>query len=440
MHQSIAKNSILTFTTRLLMSLVLGINGLLLARFLGPMGRGQYALIVLVPAVAALIFNFGLSTSNAYFMSSGAIAFSKIFGFVILYVPGVGIIGILLTNLFASIYLKFYPDVPIGLFRLGSFGIFSVILFTNMLSLFQGQSDFKRFNLINALNPFLFLISFSLGAIFLKAKLLGAVISYLIGFSVSGLAGFLFLRKQITPVFKISLQDLRQMFRYSSRVAVAEIVTFLNYRFDMFLVGYFLGAKAVGFYAVAVLVAETLWYLSSSVGTVLLPTFGRMSSDERLAVLTRVLRHIFWISVFMIAILFLFDSSLIKIVFGSKFMPSVRALRGLYLGVIALSVGKIISSYILSLGKSPVTMRIALAGFGLNLALNLWWIPRIGILGAALASTAAYSLMLILDVYWLWQNRHPRFVDLLVPQIDDFKFYLRLIQKGWVQIADRSRN
>ena len=438
MHQSIAKNSLLTFGTRLLMFLVQGVNGLLLARILGPTGRGQYALIILVPTVAALIFNFGLSTSNAYFISSGKISFPKMFGTALLWVSIMGTAGILLTNGLAPIYLKFYPEVPLPLFRLGSAGILLILLFNNSLTLFQGRSDFKRFNLINFLNPLLFLIGFLLLVVFLKFKLTGAIFSYLIGFGGAALAGLFFLLKQAKPVVHAPVQHLKKIARYSSHVAVAEIVTFLNYRFDMFLVGYFLGAKAVGLYAVAVLIAETLWYLSSSVGTVLLPAFGTMPSNERIAVLTRVLRHIFWISVVMIAILFLIDYPLVKGLFGAKFLPSVLALRGLYAGVIALSLAKIISSYILSLGKPAVTMRIALAGFALNLSLNLWWIPQIGILGAALASTAAYGFMLILDLHWLWQNSHPQLGDLLVPKGDDLKFYGRMIQKGWAQIAGRT--
>ncbi|NOY76711.1 MAG: flippase [Calditrichaeota bacterium] len=438
MRSSIAKDSLMTFGTRLLMFLVQGINGLLLARLLGPTGRGQYALIVLVPTVAALIFNFGLSTSSAYFVSSGKIPFPKMFGTVLLWVSITGTAGILLTNGLAPVYLKFYPEVPLPLFRLGSAAILLILLFNNSLTLFQGRSDFKRFNLINGLNPFLFLMGFLLLVVVLKFKLTGAVFSYLIGLGGAALAGFFLLLKQAKPVVRAPVQHLKKIVRYSSRVAVAEIVTFLNYRFDMFLVGYFLGAKAVGLYAVAVLIAETLWYLSSSVGTVLLPAFGTMTSHERMAVLTRVLRHIFWISVAMIAILFLIDYPLVKGLFGAKFLPSVLALRGLYVGVIALSLAKIISSYILSLGKPAVTMRIALAGFALNLSLNVWWIPKIGILGAALASTAAYSLMLLLDVLWLWQNSRPRLSDLLVPKRDDFRFYGRLIQKGWMQIAGRT--
>ena len=434
------KNSFITFSTRLVIFGLQIIIGLLLARLLGPTGRGQYALIILVPTVVALVFNFGLSTSSAYFISSGKIPFRKMFGTVLLWVSIMGTAGILLTNALAPLYLKLYPEVSLPLFRLGTAGILLVLPFANSLTLFQGQSDFKRFNLINFLNPFLFLIGFLLLVVFLKFKLTGAIFSYLIGFGGAALAGILLLLKQGKPVLHSSLHHLKKIVHYSSRVAVAEIVTFLNYRFDMFLVGYFLGAKAVGLYAVAVLIAETLWYLSSSVGTVLLPAFGAMSSTERLAVLTRVLRHIFWISVLMIAILFLIDYPLVKALFGAKFLPSVRALRGLYAGVIALSLAKIISSYILSLGKPAVTMRIALAGFALNLSLNLWWIPRIGILGAALASTAAYGLMLILDLRWLWKKSRPRPGDLFVPKTDDFKFYLRLIQTGWVQISGRTAN
>ncbi len=427
MSQSITKNSLLTFGTRLLMFAVQGLNGLLLARFLGPAGRGQYALIILAPSVAAVFFNFGISTANAYFVSSGRFSVQKILGYSLVLAPVLGGAAILILNLFAPLYWKWYPEVPHSLFRLATAAVFFMLAFNFFITVFQGENDFRRFNGMNLLNPLAFLIFFLGFAFFLRLKLTAAVLAFLLGFAASSFVGLVGLLKAVKPSFRVQVGELKELFSFSGHAAVAEIVTFLNYRFDMFLVGYFLGAKAVGLYAVAVLVAETLWYLSSSVGNVLLPYFGQMAPEDRFPLLQRVLRHIFWISVLLIVILFSVDRVLIGLLFGQAFLPAVSALRGLYVGVLALSLAKIISSYLLAVGKPNVTKNVALAGFGLNVVLNLWWIPRLGILGAALASSAAYGLMAILDFSYLRKQRAFSWTAVLLPRREDGYFYLNLL-------------
>ena len=427
MNQSIVKNSLLTFGTRLMMFVLQGLNGLLLARLLGPAGRGQYALLILVPSVATVIFNFGVSSANAYFVSSGRVKAEKMLGISLLLTVILGGTGILLMNVLAPVYWKLYPTVSHPLFRVVSVGVFFMLLFNYIITIFQGRTDFRRFNGMNVLNPLIFLLAFLGLVMVFQLNLRGAVIAFLSGYAAAALAGLVVLLKTVRPDFRISGPDVKKLFGFSAHVAVGEIVTFLNYRFDMFLVGYFLSPKAVGFYAVAVLIAETLWYLSSSVGNVLLPSFGSMDKDARAALLQKTLHHILWISIFMILILFLMDKWIINSLFGRAFLPSVTALRGLYFGVIALSLAKIISSYILAEGKPNVTKNIAIAGFTLNILLNIWWIPKIGILGAALASSIAYAVMAGFDFYWLKRNIRMNWKLIMIPSMDDFRFYKNLL-------------
>ncbi len=404
-----------------------GFNGLLLARILGPTGRGQYALIILVPSVAAVFFNFGVSTANAYFVSSSRMSSQKIFGFSLVLVPVLGGAATIVLNGLAPLYWKFYPGLPHGLFRLATVAVFFMLAFNYTITIFQGKNDFRRFNGMNVLNPAVFLVVFLGLAFGVHLKLPAAVVAFLSGFAVAALFGLGMLYRSTQPDFHFQLADVRRLFAFSGHAAVAEIVTFLNYRFDMFLVGYFLNARAVGLYAVAVLIAETLWYLSSSVGNVLLPSLGNMPPEERVPLLQKVLRHIFWISVFLILILFVLDRFLIGFLFGRAFLPAVGALRGLYVGVVALSLAKIVSSYLLAQGKPNVTKNIALAGFVANLTLNLWWIPRFGIAGAAWASSAAYGLMALLDFLYIAREKAFSFRQTFWPTRGDWVFYLRLL-------------
>ncbi len=407
-----------------------GLNGLLLARLLGPAGRGQYALIILVPSVATVFFNFGVSTANAYFVSTRGFSPEKILGMAFVLAPVFGGVAVLVLNGLAPFYWKLYPDVPHGLFHLATAGVFFMLAFNYLITIFQGENNFRWFNSMNILNPAAFFVFFTGLFLLFHLKLAAAVGAFLSGFGLAALVGGAILLKGIRPDFHFAWRDWHQLFSFSTQAAVAEIVTFLNYRFDMFLVGYFLGAKAVGLYAVAVLIAETLWYLSSSVGNVLLPSFGQMERKARIALLQKVLRHIFWISAFMIFILFLVDRPLIGLLFGRDFLPSVSALRGLYLGVVALSLAKIISSYLLAEGKPNVTKNIALAGFVTNVALNLWWIPKIGILGAALASSAAYFFMALLDFLYVAREKSFSLRGVFFPTRGDWQFYLALMGLG----------
>ncbi|HEY1421382.1 MAG TPA: oligosaccharide flippase family protein, partial [Candidatus Dormibacteraeota bacterium] len=56
------------------------VTNIILARALGPEGRGVYAVAVLIPAILSLLIQLGIGPANVYYYSKGLIALDELIG------------------------------------------------------------------------------------------------------------------------------------------------------------------------------------------------------------------------------------------------------------------------------------------------------------------------------------------------------------------------
>jgi|Deesub1362B_J571_1020462.scaffolds.fasta_scaffold01655_2 O-antigen/teichoic acid export membrane protein len=396
---SLGKSSLLTFAARIGYFLLQGAAALLLARWLGPEGRGIYALTILVPHIAGMIILLGMNTSSAYFISSGKLSAPQAQTVSYTTILTAGTISFLLLYALSPVYARTYPDVSLSLFRRALLTIPFIALYNGILGILQGKNRFLPYNLIFLANPFFFLFFFALFFLGLHRGLNGAITAWQASFFLTAVIGTIFLTRG--GLFQPAGWDrFKEMLRYGFRVCLADLLAFLNYRLDVLLIGFFLGSREVGYYSVAVVLAETLWFLATALATTHFPHFSRKPLSEAGQLLRRAFGIVFWITLMMTIILRLIDALLLKIAFGPAFLPALPALHYLYPGVIALSLAKILSSFISARGRPDIPMWVSLAGVLANLLLNLSLIPSYGIMGAALASTLSYSLMFFLEFIW----------------------------------------
>jgi O-antigen/teichoic acid export membrane protein len=78
--------------------------------------------------------------------------------------------------------------------------------------------------------------------------------------------------------------------------------------------------------------------------------------------------------------------------FGSGFQRVPNILAVLLPGVVLIGATKPLAAWTLSCGFPNRNLMASAAGFGVVLVGNLLLVPRLGILGAALASTLAYTV------------------------------------------------
>ena len=223
--------------------------------------------------------------------------------------------------------------------------------------------------------------------------------------------------------------------KYGYKAHLSNILAFVNYRADLFLVNFFLNPAATGIYVVAVQIAERLWTLSGSVSTVILPRLSELSKDElkRKNLTPLISRWVLLVSAVGTIIMAVLASTLIQLMYGSEYMGAVSALLWLLPGILLGSMSKILSNDIAARGRPELNMYAAVFVVSTNIIANVILIPDHGIKGAAIATSIAYSLNAMIKL-WLYSyiSKNPWWAPILFNQEDKRLFYegFSLIKKA----------
>ena len=98
---SITKNSAITFSSQILIFALGFVASIILARVLGPEGKGIFALIVLIPALMLKLGSLGIEAANVYFTGSKRYGIKDIASNSLL---GSSLLGSILILLFFGVF------------------------------------------------------------------------------------------------------------------------------------------------------------------------------------------------------------------------------------------------------------------------------------------------------------------------------------------------
>ena len=99
----------------------------------------------------------------------------------------------------------------------------------------------------------------------------GAVLSFAMSQFLMLLASFYFLKFYYNLLLpsQVSMNYAKDSLIFGLKGHISNVLSFINYRIDIFIIAYFLDDIAVGIYSVAVLISERIWLVSQSVSSVL---------------------------------------------------------------------------------------------------------------------------------------------------------------------------
>ncbi len=430
---SISKNSAITFSSQILIFVSGLVASIILARTLGPTGKGIYALIILVPMVMLKLGSLGIEAANVYFTGSRKYRIKDIVSnsFLTSILLGLILIVLFFAVYHLNIFQKFLNSNQINPFYLWLVILtipFSLLsLFLN--NIFLGKEEIINYNKINILQSLLQLIAFIIFLLLLKQGIWGAVISYIL--TTVGIALFIVvLIKKIAQItLSYNLKLLKDSIRYGLKCYFGNLAQFLNYRLDMFLVAAFLTPAAVGFYSIAVGIAEKLWMLPAAIAIVLFPRVSSLKEVEANSLTPKVARHTLFIIFIFSLILAILAHPLIKILFGSDFLPSVSPLLILLPGIVALGICKVLTADLAGRGKPQFGTYASFISLGVNIPLNLLLIPKWGTSGAAFASSVAYIIATIVVIIAFVNISKSSWSEILLIKKQDFRDYRNLFLK-----------
>ena len=136
---------------------------------------------------------------------------------------------------------------------------------------------------------------------------------------------------------------------------------------------------------------------------------------------------------------FIFGPRLVRFVYGTQFADAGVALRLILPGIVAYSVVAILSRYITGRGRPGTGTLILIGGLVVNVAINLYLIPRYGIDGAAAASSISYLVTAVLTVIVFHQLSGRGWIETLVIRRSDMVALLGALRAGVARLRGRRR-
>lgn len=404
---SLAKKSLSTFIARVITFLVSVTASIVIARILGPEGKGMWAALIFVPSITFTLLNLGISSANVYFAGSRKYGINQIINnsfhvtfAVLLIIFFVYFFG------FEKVYhflADKYPGFTPRHLYLVLFALPFVFIFNYMNGVLQGKERIYAANIISVISQFLTILSILIALLVFKLYLLGLVYVYL-GVRIINTIIILFVINRETPIkpdFNLNPELLKGSLKYGVKSYLANSFQMLNYRADVFLIFAFLGPESLGFYTVGIAAAEVVWFISHSVAFPLFPRIASLGREASKSLVPRAARIIF-LSSFLVAILLAGVARwLIPFFYGAKFIPSIIIIYIILPGILLFSPARAISSYFSGIGKPHLNTFVSFVTLIVNIGLNLTLIPRMGINGAALASAISYTLtyLIYLPIY-----------------------------------------
>lgn len=386
--------------TNLLMGLV---TAAILARWLGTTGLGIVAVVSLVPTLLSILLSGGIPMANTYFVASGRVGASPLARTsstlaVVASALGVAVMGILYATGSAP---KLLPGIPFSLLVLG-FAMFPVATLGRFYGgLLAGQGRIRSVNAVNVLQGATTLIATALLVIVLRTGLWGAIAAPVVA-AVVALAAFawLLVRDGVALRPEWPPSQAKNMLSFGAKGYFANLIQFFNYRLDVFIVNFFLGPTGAGLYSVAVKFAELLWQVPNAVGSVMFPT----SAANRRSAMNRFTPRILWstlalsvLGAFFLAIVGRFA---IEVIYTDALLGSYEPLLWLLPGVVVFGGVKVLANDITGRGFPQYNSLVAAVALVATIALDLLLIPRLGLVGASLASTVAYAVSFLLTLFF----------------------------------------
>ena len=403
------------FATRVTQFVIGFGTSFLMARLLGPDGRGAYYLVVLTPSMLFALGQFGLPSAMSFFAGRGRSGSSL--QRLSLWVAGALAAALLVVTIPAVPLLtqSVLRAAPPNLVMLSLVSLPFQFVSAFGSAILIGRQTMRRYNVILVLQSVGALLSVVVLVGVLRLGVVGAVIGNLV-VAAGGTLAVTFEARRVTrddpetrPV------RVSELVRYGAKLYPATLSSFFSYRADVFLLALLLGdAGAIGLYSMAVSLAELTFFVPDSVSTVFFPRVAaaeRASADEMTPLVSRFTMMVTGLSVFGLVP----AAFVMVLVVLPAFTGSLPAFLVILPGIISLSIAKVLSSYISGLGM-PLTVAVAsVSALIVNVLANLLLIPIWGIVGASAASLISYTVHASILVAMATRMTRRSWTQFLVP-------------------------
>lgn len=397
------------------------LTSVIIARHLGPSGRGVMAVLMALLGGAIQFGGLGLNGSIMYFVSREKENIEQICGNILFATFVMSAVIALLFFLVGELS----PSILIGEMDIGYLHVFLIAIPFGFLSqfihsIFVARQSVVEFNLLDLLSRFLFLAGFTITLVILELDTPQAALCF-VAVTILG-AGFYVVRltQQVKVRFRVETNLLSRMLRYGVRGYVASLLLFLTTRINLFFINSSLGETEAGLYSVALQFMDVISLLPMTLGMLLFP---RVAGDhlDRGELTAKVFRFALLVVGLLCIVILFAGEAFVLLLFGAEFLDSVAPLYWMTPAILFVSLWTILNNDLGARGIPLILLVAPAVAFALNIFMQIALLSSFGIASASIAVSLTSLTGFLLVLAYFVRTFHMRIRSLFVPTLSDFR-------------------
>ena len=369
------------------------ITGIIVARALGPTGRGELAATLLITQMAAWVFGMGGSEGIAFHQARKPKDAPRLLTTWLLMTVPLMLAAILVAELLLPVIFAAQTEEAIDLARIYLLAIPLISLQQIFGGILLGDHDFHFFNLSRFLYPALAALIYCAYLLFdafsVETALIANALALLLAVAIAA-------RRAIGRhgLGRFDPPLLRSTFTYGIKAHGGSTAGLVNARLDLMVIPAYLGAAQVGLYSVATNTTAIIPTLTGTIALMAFPVAARRGGSPRTVLIT--LQTAVGLALALAIPLAILAPWLLELVYGAEFEEATEALRLLLPGTVLAAAVNTLFAGLLAADR-PLLVSVGAGSAAVITVLGLIvFLPIGGIVAAAIVTSVAFSVELVI--------------------------------------------
>ena len=406
-----------------------------LARFLQAAGTGNLFFITVLFSFVQVALSLGGESGFIFFASGNTIERNKLTTVSIVWSFIAGIIAI------GSVYVFFAFNHSANNEEIKWYSAFAFLyvcgqMLTNFcVGIYYSRENYLLPNLILAFVNFAFVVFIALQNSKPTAiEIQWVTFFYFATFFMGGLLVYISYTLQYNHEGAMGFPDRSsfiKLLHYSITALGANVVFFLVYKIDYLFVNYSPVSTAtdLGNYIQASKMGQLMLLIPQIIASVVFPRTASgieaASLSNAIMIIARLLSQLFLVVFIGVALM---GSWFFTTVFGASFNEMEIPMLLLIPGIFSLSILALLSAYFAGKGKVKINLYGAIIGLVVMIVGDFIFVPRYGIIAAALISTLSYAANVSYSMYNFYRDYSVRWVEFFKWKKTDYAALLSLLK------------
>jgi O-antigen/teichoic acid export membrane protein len=395
--RSLTFDVLLTLGTKIASLLLTVGTGVVLARALGPSGRGAVAVAFAFALLLLQLGTLGLHSANAYFAAREPGQTARILTNTLWSAAAMGLAlvaaGLLLRELFPGV-LRGLDSLEVAVVLISVPAVLAIPLLQGILLAEGRMAAYNGIELAVALATFL---GFALVLLVFSGGVLTALVLFT-SVNIAGAVGLVYLLKHhLLNVRQFDARLFQSMLRYGFRIYLSALFVYLTWRANLLLVNGYLGSAQAGRFSIALGLGDPIHLLPTVVALNLFPRIARGDASSDTGAVFRSLALVY--GALCVAIIPLIGP-IIRLLYGGAFSGAINISYWLLPGIYAYGMVSVLSYHFAGHGYPLRALFTWVVGVVVNFGIAFPLLARHqGTEYAAIAISAAYTVVLALHVH-----------------------------------------